>query len=1000
MPGLFDRIKDTTTFSGALTVGTSFTVANNPSPLYQSFRSRYTVSDANIPVAIVGQSSNVWQVCWCTYTATDTLRVDTIIASNNGDNAISTSGTSDVFVTASSRAVAAIREINTFTANNYFTGSNVGIGTTSPLGRLSVFGGITANFPDSNFPAIRTIIEHGGNAGGTAIIAQGANNSTAGSGVIRFLTPNSNSAGPSIDAAVTEKLRITHDGNVGIGTTTPGRKLSISGGGFAFDDAATTLRSVHWGNGTVYPLFISGDAASGFLSISTNTSGNTGVERMRIDSVGSLLIGTSNAAAASSGSRLWLAGELTFVNAGRSVMWNLYYGGSPANWRYVDTGFGWALRDDAAGRLQLVYAASGTANNVASVSTPVTFYQGLTGIGSQGYAITPDTTLTVQSPNIGGTAGGTSRTFRIANQGANAQLFDITHRRHTTGSDWVGTNLRLQRTIDVTPHAFIDFGIDGVSASTGLGFGSGSTTTMALTAAGDLGIGTTLPSYKLHVVGAVRAEGTVQVRIGSSSFNEIVASGSAGSSGYFATYNSSATRIGFNGWWDGNAYYGAWTDTATPIIFGTAGNTRLTIRGDFTGSFGDAITFTKVRNATGAFRYTFSDAGGLESDANGGSFWRGVHFESPAISVSGSPVFPRLSITSNFNTLTNPTTKYWALYSGNDAGQMSMAFFTNDLIRLWIANTGQVGVLTVTPNPSSALDVNGSIYRQGSPALYGSSGNDPYVNARVIQNLSATLQDGLYVNYNSTGGAAATIKFYVDGITERARIDSNGFYVGSTGGDYGRTWRGLFRRDHNAATEVGIINATVGASATAKLVFVGGTANSFTDWDLFDNNGNPYFAYSFGGAVQSLRWALGGAERLRLTSSGDLYFSNDHPGPTSTTSIGYMGAPVNNQTTTYTLVLTDAGKTVRKTGTTAFTVTIPADGTTNFPIGTCIILCNAEPSAGALNVTGATGVTMYTYTSSRQARAAGVLSPIAFGGSATIRKIAANAWAMSGAGVS
>lgn len=118
MPGLFDRIKDTTQYSGLLSVGTSFVVDNTPSPVYQSFRSRYAINDANIPVAIVSQTSNSWMVCWCTYTALDTLRVDQIIFTSNTvtpDAAVTFSGTSDVFVASSSRAVAALREANNFT---------------------------------------------------------------------------------------------------------------------------------------------------------------------------------------------------------------------------------------------------------------------------------------------------------------------------------------------------------------------------------------------------------------------------------------------------------------------------------------------------------------------------------------------------------------------------------------------------------------------------------------------------------------------------------------------------------------------------------------------------------------------------------------------------------------------------------------------------------------------------------------------------------------------
>jgi hypothetical protein len=79
-------------------------------------------------------------------------------------------------------------------------------------------------------------------------------------------------------------------GNVGIGLTAPRRKLSISGGGFAFEEAGGTSRAIHWGDSTtgVMPVLIQGDSLStgGFLAFQTNTFGNAGVERMRIDSTG------------------------------------------------------------------------------------------------------------------------------------------------------------------------------------------------------------------------------------------------------------------------------------------------------------------------------------------------------------------------------------------------------------------------------------------------------------------------------------------------------------------------------------------------------------------------------------------------------------------------------------------------------------------------------------------------------------------------------------------
>lgn len=137
---IFDRIRDTSTTSGvALNANATFTVSGTAPSGHQTFSARFSTNATDIPVVISHQTANEWQICWCTYTALNTLRVDTVIFSSNGDSGVTFSaGTKDVFVGNSSRAFGAIREANSWTQAQTFqsgivssgvTGGNRGAGT-------------------------------------------------------------------------------------------------------------------------------------------------------------------------------------------------------------------------------------------------------------------------------------------------------------------------------------------------------------------------------------------------------------------------------------------------------------------------------------------------------------------------------------------------------------------------------------------------------------------------------------------------------------------------------------------------------------------------------------------------------------------------------------------------------------------------------------------------------------------------------------------------------
>ena len=116
--------------------------------------------------------------------------------------------------------------------NNYLeiTGCNVGIGTVAPVGQLSItmlresVGLKTWNTTDlfsfdayynSNNDNFRRYLD---------ISSIGGQNGNAGGGLMRFIT------NPAASATGVERLRITEDGNVGIGTVAPLAKLAVNGG--------------------------------------------------------------------------------------------------------------------------------------------------------------------------------------------------------------------------------------------------------------------------------------------------------------------------------------------------------------------------------------------------------------------------------------------------------------------------------------------------------------------------------------------------------------------------------------------------------------------------------------------------------------------------------------------------------------------------------------------------------------------------------------------------
>jgi hypothetical protein len=335
------------------------------------------------------------------------------------------------------------------------SGVNVGIGTTSPRTKMHVDSSTAFSLTDGSADTLlltndSTVSAIGAIGPSIGFGNMNNNNRTSAIAAVRtggdhdnmglaFFTHPSDSG----DETVVQKMTITHEGNVGIGTTSPTAPLDVNGvirsrgGSYAADvDTKTDVGLVIPENYFIYTA----DGSSYLRKLIGKTS-----DIITIGEAGTSLIDGIN-----------------------------------------------LVPGTAGGYVQIF--------NNSSIAAK--FVDGKLGIGTT----SPEAKLHVDSENLGTTNNNTTTQAIFSAVNANASKLYIQDYRTADGSDWTTSGKRIQEKIDSTWMGYVQFNGDSNNGGVSFGTGTNSTQgnvaeRMRITSGGNVGIGTTSPSRLLDVDG-------------------------------------------------------------------------------------------------------------------------------------------------------------------------------------------------------------------------------------------------------------------------------------------------------------------------------------------------------------------------------------------------------------------------------------------------------------------------------------------------------------------
>jgi hypothetical protein len=584
-------------------------------------------------------------------------------------------------------------------------GGNVGIGTTSPADKLEVVGNIRA----TTSGAYNSIsVYNTGATGGGGFLAYQNGTPNAYFGAAGWYQGNSDtgviigtdsSSRPIRFFTNTERMRITGDGNVGIGTTSPGYKLDVVGearfgsnykaiigndgtyGAYStigFGGTSNGYNRVFGQDGTADGLYLASATGRG---ISFRVNGGT-TDNMFINSSGNVGIGTTSPAY-----KLDVNGE---TRLGKLITTWSNSPISPSAVMYSESGYNTVFAGN--GQFSTSYLALMTTGNmsymggnvgIGTTAPPIKFYVGtvLTGtVGNGTYASDAIAINSSESITIGpdrradwglDATTATSTTFQ-----SKLNIWSDSEDHITFG----GASTHL-----VSAWESFKIWINNDSADAGtfhLYHTSSKTEFARFTGSGNnwinggnVGIGTTGPGWKLDVIGDVRA------------------------SSYFVGGSSGQ---GFS--W-GNFTYGSYIDVDNSQnalrIRNTSGTIMLEVNGYlnyFTGKLGIGNNSpTYNLDVTGTGRFT----SGLLSDS-----LNAVNYPySLTLGTSGADAG---SVTITAGSTSGYNTSIYVGGGGASVAPNNIVFNTASVERMRILSSGNVGIGTTSPSGKLSIVTSGT----------------------------------------------------------------------------------------------------------------------------------------------------------------------------------------------------------------------------------------------------------------------------------------------------